>query len=237
MQTSVELKTIVVIKLGIHQLSVAPARQIAMPPTAQYLAQSESKARFFDRLGLDEGKKMHRHLYGLMKAEAVDGWTRMTANRDALIPRLKDDPSIDPPYTFGQIDEAAMHSEVLRIYTNARKDTRIMYDLGLDRDGDHEENWIIRWLLWHVFRYRDDRNSSLGRRTGSSTRPSTDSEEPDNGSDDVSIPTDHSSAVAAATIASHQVSDAQQHAGFEEGKTPSASQARYWDPVRDRFRS
>lgn len=137
-----------------------------MPPTAQYLAQSESKARFFDRLGLDEGNKMHRHLYSLMKvsrtptiaalqlvlqvltspqAEAVDGWTRMTANRDALIPQLKNDSSIEPPYTFGQIDEAAMHAEVLRIYTNARKDTRIMYDLGLDRDGDHEENWIIRW--------------------------------------------------------------------------------------------
>ena len=79
------------------------------------------------------------------QAEAVDGWTRMTANRDALIPQLKNDSTIEPPYTFGQIDEAAMHAEVLRIYTNARKDTRIMYDLGLDRDGDHEENWIIRW--------------------------------------------------------------------------------------------
>ncbi|EME38351.1 hypothetical protein DOTSEDRAFT_181475 [Dothistroma septosporum NZE10] len=208
-----------------------------MAPTAQYLAQSESKARFFDRLGLDDGNKMHRHLYSLMKAEAVDGWTRMTASREALIPQLQNDSTIEPPYTFGQIDEAAMHAEVWRIYTNARKDTRIMYDLGLDRDGDHDENWIIRWLLWHVFRYRDDRNSSLGRRSGSPTRPSTDSEEPDNGSDDVSISTDRSGSIAAATIASRQVPAAQPQSADADDKTASVSQTRYWDPVRDRFRT
>lgn len=32
------------------------------------------------------------------------------------------------------------------IFEHARKDTRIMYELGRDRDGDMEENWIIRWL-------------------------------------------------------------------------------------------
>jgi hypothetical protein len=31
------------------------------------LAQSESKAMFFLRLGLDDRNKMHRHLYSMMK--------------------------------------------------------------------------------------------------------------------------------------------------------------------------
>lgn len=38
-----------------------------MAPTAGFLAQSESKKRFFDRLGLDERNKLHRHLYSNMK--------------------------------------------------------------------------------------------------------------------------------------------------------------------------
>lgn len=38
-----------------------------MAPVAASLAQSESKKRFFDRLGLDERNKLHRHLYSSMK--------------------------------------------------------------------------------------------------------------------------------------------------------------------------
>lgn len=80
------------------------------------------------------------------QAEAVEGWSRISANRKALIPQLRDDPDIEPPYTFGQIDEEAVHEEVMYIFENARKDTKIMYQLGKDYDGDIEENWIIRWL-------------------------------------------------------------------------------------------
>ena len=40
-----------------------------------------------------------------------------------------------------------------------------MYDLGRDTDRVEEENWVIRWMLWHVFRYRDSRNRN--RRTTS----------------------------------------------------------------------
>ncbi|KAM3420268.1 hypothetical protein BST61_g3555 [Cercospora zeina] len=136
-----------------------------MAPTAGFLAQSESKKRFFDRLGLDERNKLHRHLYCNMKAEAVEGWRRISANRNALVPQLRDDPAIEPPYSFGHVEEQALQEEVLHIFHHARKDTRIMYELGRDRDGDVEENWIIRWLLWHVFRYRDERNvGAAGRR-------------------------------------------------------------------------
>ncbi|KAH9839598.1 hypothetical protein Tdes44962_MAKER08053 [Teratosphaeria destructans] len=46
----------------------------------------------------------------------------------------------------------------MRIYHLARPLTRQVYDLGRDTERVEEENWVIRWMLWHVFRYRDNRN-------------------------------------------------------------------------------
>ena len=41
-----------------------------MVPPRPALAQSESKARFFERLGLDEGNDFHRRVYAMMKVLA-----------------------------------------------------------------------------------------------------------------------------------------------------------------------
>lgn len=40
--------------------------------------------------------------------------------------------------------------------------TRLYYEQGQHWSGANEENWVIRWFLWHVFRYRDNRNRSGG---------------------------------------------------------------------------
>ncbi|KAF2162964.1 hypothetical protein M409DRAFT_68900 [Zasmidium cellare ATCC 36951] len=129
-----------------------------MFPVTQPLAQSENKALLFQRLGLNERDPRHRHLYSLMKAEAIEGWSRLTARRDALSPRLQQDWSLEPPYTFGQIDEVAFQAEAIYMWHHAQASTRTIYELGQHSKGDLKDNWIIRWLLWHVFRYRDDRN-------------------------------------------------------------------------------
>lgn len=89
----------------------------------------------------------------------------MTATPDSLAPQFRDDPSVEPPYSSSQISETAIHREILRIYAQARRETRVVYDLGRDTAGIEEENWVIRWMLWHVFRYRDNRNKN--RRTTS----------------------------------------------------------------------
>ncbi|PPJ58924.1 hypothetical protein CBER1_11523 [Cercospora berteroae] len=227
-----------------------------MAPTAGFLAQSESKKRFFDRLGLDERNKLHRHLYSNMKAEAVEGWSRISANRNALIPQLRDDPSIEPPYSFGQVDEEAVQEEVMHIFKNARRDTRIMYELGRDREGDVEENWIIRWLLWHVFRYRDDRNVAAGRR-----RTTADGDEADAASDATSEPASAADVVQAATLHAAATRNARsppttphvpapapapapapvaapQQSHAEPPDPPgSVAGTRFFDPVRDAFRT
>ena len=89
----------------------------------------------------------------------------MTATPESLAPQFRDDPTVEPPYSSSQISETAIHREILRIYANARRETKPVYDLGRDTAGIEEENWVIRWMLWHVFRYRDNRNKN--RRTAS----------------------------------------------------------------------
>ncbi|EGP88874.1 uncharacterized protein MYCGRDRAFT_28904, partial [Zymoseptoria tritici IPO323] len=68
--------------------------------------------------------------------------------------------SVEPPYSNAQISETVTHREILRIYRMARPETRVVYDLGRDTARLEEENWVIRWMLWHVFRYRDSRNKN-----------------------------------------------------------------------------
>lgn len=91
----------------------------------------------------------------------------MVTTRDSLLASARQDPAVEPPYAFCQMDEEALQREVREIYRRAKPETRILYDLGREVYLGKEENWIIRWLLWHAFRYRDDRNR-YPRRT---TRP------------------------------------------------------------------
>lgn len=161
----------------------------------------------------------------------------MTADREALSATLKDNPTVEPPYTFSQLDEAAVNKEIVYIFHNARPETKIMYSLGHDRNGDHEENWIIRWLLWHVFRYRDDRNSMSTRKRGQSANSEAAMDD-DDVPDDVPESIDQASGIAAATIASQQGGFPQRHTSTSDTSAgDQLTPSRFWDPVRDDFRS
>ncbi|KAK3669732.1 hypothetical protein LTR78_010415 [Recurvomyces mirabilis] len=121
-----------------------------MGPTHPVLAQSESKGRFFERLGLDKDNASARDTYAKMKQEAIDARVRLTA---ALA-----NAGVEPPYDHSQISEATLQSEIQNIYQCAAPETRALYVLGHDRDQTPPGNWVIRWMLWHAFRYRDGRN-------------------------------------------------------------------------------
>ncbi|KXL45265.1 MAG: hypothetical protein FE78DRAFT_125367, partial [Acidomyces sp. 'richmondensis'] len=118
-----------------------------MAPPKPALAQSESKARFFERLGLKEDNEYHRRLYAMMKEEAVEGRRRLTEDRTALLPELRNS-GIEPPYSHAHVTETAIHREIIRIYQLARRETQAVYDLGRDIERVEEENWVIRWMLW-----------------------------------------------------------------------------------------
>lgn len=86
------------------------------------------------------------------------------------------------PPSNGDVPETLRHREILNIYRLASAETRPYYDCGRDTETVEEENWVIRWLLWHVFRYRDDRNRNRRQRSPSqssgngSDEPSTNGE-------------------------------------------------------------
>lgn len=107
----------------------------------------------------------HDRLLGTtQQEEAVEGRRRLTENEETLLVELRNS-GLEPPYSHAHVSETAIHREILRIYQFARPETRAVYDLGRDIDRVEEENWVIRWMLWHVFRYRDNRNRN--RRTTS----------------------------------------------------------------------
>jgi len=93
-----------------------------------------------------------------LQDEAVAGRQRTSEDVANLVPQSRDDPNVRPPYASNQISETAMFREIHRIYENASPWTRPIYDRGWYADGPNRDNWIIRWCLWHVFRYRDNRN-------------------------------------------------------------------------------
>ncbi|KAK3669465.1 hypothetical protein LTR78_010651 [Recurvomyces mirabilis] len=121
-----------------------------MGPTRPGLAQSESKGRLFERLGLDKDNASARDTYAKMKQEAIDARERLTT----VLANI----GVAPPYDHSQISEAALQSEIHYIYQCAPPETRALYVLGHDRDQTPPGNWVIRWMLWHAFRYRDARN-------------------------------------------------------------------------------
>lgn len=116
----------------------------------------------------------------------------MTDDEESLVPELRGNATIEPPYSHAHVSETAVHREILRIYRHARRETRAVYDLGRDTDRVEEENWVIRWMLWHVFRYRDNRNRNrTGRTLSNGGMPSGSYERDDSSSGDTGT-TNHS---------------------------------------------
>ncbi|KAI9714377.1 MAG: hypothetical protein M1820_000338 [Bogoriella megaspora] len=132
---------------------------MALPsqPLIAPLAPSKSKKEFFERLNLSEHNEEHEDLYNAMKLEAANGRDRINRNPESLASQDRDSGEIQMPYEARWITETAKHREILRIYNTASSRTRAWYDKGRYMTGGNEENWIVRWLLWHVFRYSDNR--------------------------------------------------------------------------------
>ena len=78
----------------------------------------------------------------------------MKENRALLRPEHAHKP---PPFAAAQYTEGAFGRIVRLIWTNASQDTRGWYALGQAPNGD---NWVILWMLYHVCRYRDNRNKA-----------------------------------------------------------------------------
>lgn len=80
--------------------------------------------------------------------------TEMKENRTLLRPEHANK---SPPFAAAQYTEAAFSRVVRLIWTNASEDTQSWYAIGHGQNGD---NWVILWMLYHVCRYRDNRNKA-----------------------------------------------------------------------------
>ncbi|XTI85523.1 hypothetical protein V2W45_1340474 [Cenococcum geophilum] len=137
--------------------------------TGAGLPMSAPKERLFERLALSEQNPNHKAIYNKMREEASAGRDRLSLSRDNLVEQCRLNPAIQPPYSWDNLSETARHREILNIYRSASPITKAYYDYGSYRSGPNEENWVVQWCLWHVFRYRDNRNKarSNGAATGS----------------------------------------------------------------------
>lgn len=79
--------------------------------------------------------------------------TQLKNRRDMLKPTYAD---MAPPFAANHFDDASFSRVIESIWRNASPHTRPWYDRGQVPGGD---NWIILWMLYHVCRYRDARNS------------------------------------------------------------------------------
>ncbi|KAG9836077.1 hypothetical protein KCU98_g12902, partial [Aureobasidium melanogenum] len=131
-----------------------------MATQIQPLARSDSKTKFFQRLGLSSQKDSDNQLYDLMKNEAILGRERILSSPNSLLPQLRGDPNASiqvlPPYSNVQICESAVYNEILRIYREASPETKLIYEKGHDTESFNEENWIIRWMLCKLDRCEKD---------------------------------------------------------------------------------
>ncbi|CZT14253.1 uncharacterized protein RCC_00228 [Ramularia collo-cygni] len=176
-----------------------------MAPLVSPLAQSESKLKLFQRLGLDPKDRVHKRVYALMKLEAAGARKRLLESQE---------------HSTAQIHEAAWRREVLRIYDEACVETKAVYRFGHDTENSMEpDNWIIRWLLWQ---YRDHRNK--GRATSTSAASSHSSSYGDDNHD--SDITTNGARVENQEEGTHPKSTT--------SAAPNHS-SQYWDPVRERW--
>lgn len=58
------------------------------------------------------------------------------------------------PYNWSQVSETAKHRATLAVVNNATLHTKHYYNIGRYETNASEENWVVRWYLWHSFRYR-----------------------------------------------------------------------------------
>lgn len=110
----------------------------------------------------------HGAVVDKVQQEATAGRDRLSYDPANLTAQSRADVLVRAPYKWDQLSETAKHAEILRIYNMASPYTRYYYDKGRYTTQVYQgvfvdENWAIRWFLWHSFRYRDNRDTRAPR--------------------------------------------------------------------------
>jgi hypothetical protein len=138
--------------------------------------QSASKEDFLKALGLNvsnpEDKMRLQQMWvsrpenysyfsncDIFQEEVTTFWMKHfeTNSRQILKPEYANNPSVTRPYKWAHLDPAVIDSAITTIWKEGRQWPRVYYDRGAT-DDRRVYNWVLKWLLWHVCRYRDWRN-------------------------------------------------------------------------------
>lgn len=114
----------------------------------------------------------------LEKSEIAAAHGELVSTRTNLRPVLMSDLTVTPPYTYGQMDPAAINRTIQQTWANASPTTRPYYDLG-SAITTTTYNWAVRWLLYKRYRYTDRRNQKP-----SGAYDEDDDDDDDDGDDD-----------------------------------------------------
>lgn len=137
--------------------------------TTSAVIQSAPKWEFMLKLDLVANNSDHQAKYWQMKVmdvyrgrwygtndpqcEAIRVYeTQLRGNRPAL---RTEHARANPPFAANQFSDAAFLQAIRTVEANASSQTRNLYSRGSQAGGN---NWVIRWMLYHVCRYRDGRN-------------------------------------------------------------------------------
>lgn len=79
----------------------------------------------------------------------------MDNDRSMLRREFRNTMSVQKPFKWQHLDPTFIDQAIADIWSRGSVTARRFYDAGRD---DKVKNWVIKWLLWHVCRYRDWRN-------------------------------------------------------------------------------
>jgi hypothetical protein len=126
---------------------------------------SSTPEEFLDALGIDLCKERYSEVYVQMlvctslsnhaytladlglQREVERGRLALANERSSLLPHLKNDKSVQAPFSRTQIDYLAFLREARNIYANAGPLTRAFYDSAEKQPKSKDANCVIKWLL------------------------------------------------------------------------------------------
>ncbi|MCJ1476595.1 hypothetical protein MMC13_005261 [Lambiella insularis] len=121
--------------------------------------QSASKEEFLVAIGLNQQDPEDRKKFCAMWAEVTTYWVSHfeTSSRSILKTEYASVLGVQRPYKWAHLNPTAINSAIAEIWRQGQPWPRRFYDLGRSEDPK-VYNWVLKWLLWHVCRYRDWRN-------------------------------------------------------------------------------
>ncbi|ODM23175.1 hypothetical protein SI65_00764 [Aspergillus cristatus] len=131
-----------------------------------------NKEEFMRALGLTTSSQ-DEQFYRAMRDEAIQIYNRMNQDRSNLLDSLRDDPRTQPPFYWHHIRPECQRWGILEIWRTASSYTRPYFDRG-STSGEYGPNWVAGWLLYSVFRSRDERNNRNRRRGNEAARKQVD---------------------------------------------------------------